>query len=241
MPNATVAQTIRATFFRNASCTASRTGRERPEWYASAVKPRFLRSAAHSSVSFLLRQYTIPDSFLCRQQISASWIAGFFFLMTRYCRFSRSKLPTNSLGFTRPSCRQMSLRTSGAAVAVSAITGADGKHFRSRARSRYSGRKSWPHSEMQCASSIATSRTGKACRNSRNPGFRHFSGEINRSRSLPSRIAVSIRLRPGASSMLFHAAAMMPRSLSASTWSFMSARRGEITMVRPPKYTAGSW
>ena len=69
----------------------------------------------------------------------------------------------------------MSARTRSVAVAVNAIIGVSGKRPRSSAICRYSGRKSWPHSLMQCASSIAI-----------NPG-RHslkrssISGSISRS------------------------------------------------------------
>ena len=59
--------------------------------------------------------------------------SGFFFGTTRYVRFSRLKLPTNSRTCTRPSCWQISFRTSGIAVAVRAITGAVGNSFLNRA------------------------------------------------------------------------------------------------------------
>ena len=49
----------------------------------------------------------------------------------------------------------MSRRTRSVAVAVSAMIGTSGNSARSLASWRYSGRKSWPHSLMQCASSIA--------------------------------------------------------------------------------------
>ncbi len=45
----------------------------------------------------------------------------------------------------------------GSAVAVSATLGTPGNTSRRRARSRYSGRNSWPQAETQCASSIAIS------------------------------------------------------------------------------------
>ena len=35
--------------------------------------------------------------------------------------------------------------------------------------------------------------------------------------------------------------AAMPRATSASTWSFISAIKGEITSVTPPKHRAGIW
>lgn len=49
----------------------------------------------------------------------------------------------------------MSCCTFGVAVAVSAMTGAVPMAFIIGRTLRYSGRKSCPHSEMQCASSMA--------------------------------------------------------------------------------------
>ena len=49
----------------------------------------------------------------------------------------------------------MSLWTLGVAVAVRAMTGAGWMSSMMERIFRYSGRKSWPHSEMQCASSTA--------------------------------------------------------------------------------------
>ena len=54
----------------------------------------------------------------------------------------------------------MSWRTRRVALAVNAAIGHSGKCSRSRLNCRYSGRNSWPHSEMQCASSIAKSEIG---------------------------------------------------------------------------------
>ena len=53
----------------------------------------------------------------------------------------------------------MSLRTSLSAVAVRAMIGIVRKSCFSRASRKYSGRKSCPQLEMQCASSIAKSET----------------------------------------------------------------------------------
>ncbi len=49
----------------------------------------------------------------------------------------------------------MSFWTFGVAVAVRAMIGARPISSTMSLILRYSGRKSWPHSEMQCASSIA--------------------------------------------------------------------------------------
>ena len=49
----------------------------------------------------------------------------------------------------------MSARVAAVAVAVQARTG-PAYHSRTLASSPYDGRKSWPHCEMQCASSTAS-------------------------------------------------------------------------------------
>ena len=54
-----------------------------------------------------------------------------------------------------PACRRMSSRVCGSAVAVRATSGTPGKRSRSCPSATYSGRKSCPHCEMQCASSTA--------------------------------------------------------------------------------------
>ena len=56
----------------------------------------------------------------------------------------------------------MSRRTRSVAVAVNAWNDTPGKSSRSRPSCRYSGRKSWPHWLMQCASSMAMNRTPPA-------------------------------------------------------------------------------
>ena len=56
----------------------------------------------------------------------------------------------------------MSCRTRCVALAVNAAIGWSGKFSRSELSWRYSGRNSWPHSEMQCASSMAKNARGIA-------------------------------------------------------------------------------
>jgi hypothetical protein len=51
----------------------------------------------------------------------------------------------------------ISARCRGSAVAVSAMRGTSGKRSCSTESWRYSGRKSWPHCDTQCASSMANS------------------------------------------------------------------------------------
>src|SRR5581483_9240357 len=63
-------------------------------------------------------------------------------------------------GSRRRSCSMMSWRTRWVALAVNAAIGRSGKASRKRLSKRYSGRKSWPHSEMQCASSMTKKEIG---------------------------------------------------------------------------------
>ena len=60
----------------------------------------------------------------------------------------------------------MSSCTLGVAVAVKPITGTSPKCFIIVRKFLYSGRKSCPHSDIQCASSIATNEIGTVFRNS---------------------------------------------------------------------------
>ena len=53
--------------------------------------------------------------------------------------------------------RRSPSRVSASAVAVSAMRGTSGKRSASTDSAMYSGRKSWPHCETQCASSMANS------------------------------------------------------------------------------------
>ena len=70
----------------------------------------------------------------------------------------------------------MSSLTFGGAVAVSASTGGVPSARTASPRPRYAGRKSWPHCEMQCASSTTNSATRTAARRSRNRGSPRRSG-----------------------------------------------------------------
>ena len=56
----------------------------------------------------------------------------------------------------------MSSRVTLSAVAVKAPIGTSGKSSRSLESCSYSGRKLWPHWEMQCASSTTNMATGRA-------------------------------------------------------------------------------
>ena len=69
--------------------------------------------------------------------------------------FGRSKLLTNTRGASRSSRATISARVGSVAVAVSAMRGTPGNHSLSTFKPRYSARKSWPHCDTQCASSMA--------------------------------------------------------------------------------------
>ena len=76
---------------------------------------------------------------------------------------------------SRPSRAAISRRVGGSAVAVSAIRGT----WRQRSRNaswRYSGRKSWPHCDTQCASSIANSAIVSGSSQARKPSVSSRSG-----------------------------------------------------------------
>ena len=111
----------------------------------------------------------------------------------------------------------------------------------SRSR-RYSGRKSWPHCETQCASSMA--RQPIATRLQRRRARRRAaaaparcraaaaSGRAGRARS---------RRRSSGSDDELRLAAATPSSRSCATWSRISAISGETTSVRPSRTIGGSW
>ena len=71
--------------------------------------------------------------------------------------FGRSKLATKRCACSSFSSLTISSRVRSSAVAVSAMRGTFGKRSASTFSWRYSGRKSCPHCETQCASSMANS------------------------------------------------------------------------------------
>ena len=89
------------------------------------------------------------------------------------------------------SCSMMSCRTRRVALAVNAAMGLPGNAARRRLSCRYSGRNSWPHSEMQCASSMAKNETGTRCSHSRCPSRASRSGERYSRRYFPARASRS--------------------------------------------------
>ena len=84
---------------------------------------------------------------------AVSWRFHSRFISTARRMFGRSNPSTNCSTAPPKSFSAMSAR-------VSAATGMPGKSSRSRPSSAYSGRNAGPHCEMQCASSMANSRTG---------------------------------------------------------------------------------
>ena len=126
------------------------------------------------------------------------------------------------------------------AVAVSATTGTSGNCWRSIFNCVYSGRKSCPHCEIQCASSMANNEMRISfSRKLTSP--MSLSGEIYSSLTLPCRHSKRILASVVSSFVLFRARAMMPFACKLSTWSFISDIRGETTMAVPSMSRAGSW
>ena len=76
----------------------------------------------------------------------------------------------------RPSRARISSRTTGVAVAVQASTRGGPQLLQQRADLQVLGRKSWPHSLMQWASSIATSGGASSRASARKPGYASRSG-----------------------------------------------------------------
>ena len=157
-------------------------------------------------------------------------------------RFGRSNPVATRTGSRSPSRDTMSAATAGVAVAVEARMACAPSQRAASARRKYSGRKSCPHWETQCASST-TNRPIRACRRrSRKPGEAKRSGATYSSRTWPATArstarrfvtescwALTSATRPGAT-----------RS-SASTWSCISETRGDTTSVRSVRISAGSW
>src|SRR3954471_13480250 len=135
-----------------------------------------------------------------------------------------------------PSCSATSATTRSLAVAVVASTGVPAGSWPSRSRMRREwGRKSWPQSETQCASST-TSRPQRLTRSgscsSRNRGLVSRSGDTSRTSTS------SGASRAGTSShsvmlALEISTARMPARAAAATWSRISASSGLTSRVGP--------
>ena len=92
------------------------------------------------------------------------------------CKLFRRTLPSYIVASGICSCSAKSFLTRLVADAVNAKTGISGNRSRSRCTFRYEGRKSKPHCEMQCASSIAIKLISAFCRYSKNNKFESLSG-----------------------------------------------------------------
>src|SRR3989344_8858113 len=107
----------------------------------------------------------IADSSLYSFNIFIILSIAFFFSKTIRFRFFLLKLEINIFGYLKDNCFNISTLTFSVAVAVKAIIGDSGNIALSDLRFLYSGRKSCPHSEMQCASSIAIKLTFNMLKN----------------------------------------------------------------------------
>src|SRR6185312_353518 len=153
----------------------------------------------------------------------------------------RSKLEMNIRASRRCKRSTISLRVLASAVAVSAIRGTSGNRSASTARRMYSGRKSCPHWDTQCASSIANSASGVASSRSRQRSVSRRSGATYRRSSSPARAWRSTFCACAQVILELSAAARTPASSSAATWSCIKAMSGETTTPTPLRSSAGIW
>ena len=183
----------------------------------------------------------MPLSPLCRARNRDNCLRGCSFTAKFNSMFGRSKLCRKTRGSLSKSRRTMSARVALSAVAVKAITCAPPSNRAARPSSRYSGRKSCPHSEMQCASSMAR-RARRAPRNSSiKPSISSRSGETNSNLNSPARKARRACAFSAASFWEFSVIAATPSSRICCTWSRIRAISGETTTVRRSSRMAGNW
>ena len=97
----------------------------------------------------------MPASPGCASSRSMSWRVASAFGRIARNRFGRSNERTKTRGARTNSLSAISARVGLSAVAVTAIIWTSGSASATSRRRRYSGRKSWPHCETQCASSMA--------------------------------------------------------------------------------------
>ena len=149
-------------------------------------------------------------------------------------RLSRASGPRSTCS-AAPSCSATSAVTRWLAVAVVASTGTSSPRASSvRAMSRYSGRKSWPQSETQCASSTTT-----------RPGEPSAGRSSSRKRSLASCSGVvkstSTAADSSASRMAWRSAVWSrratrsPKRAAARSWSRISESSGLTSSVGPAR------
>ena len=138
----------------------------------------------------------------------------------------------------------MSSWTFGVAVAVSAMMGISAILSIIERMLRYSGRKSCPHSDMQCASSMAQNDMGTVFKKSVYSSLVSDSGATYSSFVIPARMsAFTCSTSPFVSEEFSTCATEdsvdMPRM--ASTWFFIRAISGEMMMAVPSISNAGNW
>src|SRR5579864_6540472 len=136
---------------------------------------------------------------------------------------------------------RISWRTRRVALAVNAAIGLSGKFARRLLNCRYSGRNSWPHSEMQCASSMAKNAIGTRESHAIVSGLAKRSGERYSRRYAPCAAREMTLDCSDQGTELFKTAAGMPMSESWAAWSCINAINGEMTIAVPLETKAGNW
>ncbi len=134
------------------------------------------------------------------------------------------------------------LCVSRSAVAVSAMRGTAGNCSCSTESWMYSGRKSWPHCETQCASSMAKSATfTRAQQIEEARGQQPLRRHIEQLQGAPAQLPLDLAHFVEESGWNSSTAAATPICCRAATWSCISAIRGETTMPTPSRSMAGIW
>ena len=130
--------------------------------------------------------------------------------------FGRSNDDMNVWGVRSRNCSRISFRVILSAVAVRATTGTFGKRSFKIASCVYSGRKSCPQCDTQCASSIAMSEMSSRGRN-QSASILIRSGEIYNNLILPCTQSCFTCCCSSSGIILFNAAAGMPLAINPST------------------------
>jgi len=119
----------------------------------------------------------MPDCPGCSDLMkSRSWSFSLSLISTLYRMLGLSKLVMKCLAPARRSLSMISRLVVSSAVAVSATRGTPGNFPARMPSSRYSGRKSCPHWETQCASSIAKRAISILSRRAMKPSVTSLSG-----------------------------------------------------------------
>ena len=161
-------------------------------------------------------------------------------LRTSRLRLGLSKLLMNIRGFLKRNCSTMSAFVILSAVAVNAILGTFGKYSSRTPNWVYSGRKSCPHCETQCASSMAIMDIFTNCC-SHCISVISLSGEMYRIFISPFWQRERMILLTYSSLLLLRASAAIPLACKASTWSFIKEIKGDTTSAVPSSNREGIW